>query len=375
MSWWHDDDTLRRFVGDLVSAELAVLRPTAPRTTVPTLDVDSLELVVLATALNEALHLHESGVEELLLARPTLDGWVDVARRGLDACSERMTFRTSGSTGEPKRCEHTLAALSQEVDELAPMFAGQRRVLSAVRCHHIYGFLFTVLLPRTRPVVDLRNRLPVPAAWREGDLVIGHPEFWRAVAGSGSRVSRGIIGVTSTAPCPDDVAHRVVSLGLNALVQVYGSSETAGVGVRFAPDQPYALLSFWERSEGNAGALVRVAPDGPRALHALPDLLEGSGDREFLPVARHDDAIQVAGVNVFPLRVRQALLEHPDVDDAAVRYANELWRLKAFVVPRDGRAGGAALHALLEEWVVNRLSAPERPKAFSFGNALPRDAR
>lgn len=42
---------------------------------------------------------------------------------------------------------HTLAAPLQETDELAKLFAGRRRILVAVPCHHIYGFLFSVLLP------------------------------------------------------------------------------------------------------------------------------------------------------------------------------------------------------------------------------------
>ncbi|MBC7671984.1 MAG: 4-coumarate--CoA ligase, partial [Polaromonas sp.] len=48
--------------------------------------------------------------------------------------------------------------------------------------------------------------------------------------------------------------------------------------------------------------------------------------------------------------------------------------LKAFVVPREGRTGDASLHAELEAWVTSRLSTPERPKAFTFGDAIPLQA-
>jgi acyl-CoA synthetase (AMP-forming)/AMP-acid ligase II len=46
--------------------------------------------------------------------------------------------------------------------------------------------------------------------------------------------------------------------------------------------------------------------------------------------------VQVAGVNVWPQRVAEALRAHPDVLDAVVRpmRADEGERLKAFVVPR-----------------------------------------
>ena len=69
------------------------------------------------------------------------------------------------------------------------------------------------------------------AELRAGDLVVGYPDFWRAIARAGRALPGGVIGITSTAPCPADVAGDLQSLGLDTLVELYGSSETAGVGV------------------------------------------------------------------------------------------------------------------------------------------------
>jgi long-chain acyl-CoA synthetase len=46
-------------------------------------------------------------------------------------------------------------------------------------------------------------------------------------------------------------------------------------------------------------------------------------------------------------------------------------RLKAFVVAAAGVVP-AALRAELGGWIAERLTPPERPAAFSFGPALPR---
>jgi long-chain acyl-CoA synthetase len=54
--------------------------------------------------------------------------------------------------------------------------------------------------------------------------------------------------------------------------------------------------------------------------------------------------------------------------------ADDSSRLKAFVVLRSGFVGDQALHSELEAWVDTLLTAPERPRAFSFGATLPRDA-
>ena len=155
--WWRPRGVLRRFLADLVADELTRARhgplplplpwPEALRFEAD-LDVDSLERLGLASAVAEALHLHESGIEDCLLARGTLGEWVDVAAEGLERFSGRITFRTSGSTGTPKSCQHAFDTLRQETDHLASLFPGRLRILSAVPSHHIYGFLFTVLLPQ-----------------------------------------------------------------------------------------------------------------------------------------------------------------------------------------------------------------------------------
>ena len=375
-----------------MAAELGRLRPTSALPSSSSwsastdlradLGVDSIEVVALAAALTESLHLHESGIEDRLLVRATIDHWASVAQAGLESFSASLTFRTSGSTGEPASFTHSLDALWQEAATLATRFADRERVMSAVRSHHIYGFLFTVLLPRAldlaaERVVDVRDRLPssMRGGFASGDVVIGYPELWRAIADAPGDLAAGVMGVTSTAPCPNEVADALARAGLSALVQIYGSTETAGVGLRSDPSESFALLPFWRRAEGGVD-LVRTGPDGRTTVKSPPDSLVWRDDRHFLPVGRVDHAVQIAGVNVFPSRVRRVLMEHPDVSDAAVRPMREgaSGRLKAFIVPRPGCASGAALHAQLDDWAARRLSAPERPRAFSFGGAIPKDA-
>lgn len=387
-AWWQERATLRRFVADFVAGELAHLR----RSAVPSaqwseqlrldadLGVDSLELLQLATALAEALHLHESGIEDYLLARRSIGDWLDVAAAGLERFSERLTFRTSGSTGSPKPCLHALAALEQETAHLATLFPGRRRALCAVPCHHIYGFLFGVLLPQRLGVhgdafLDLRASTP---AWlargaQPGDLVIGHPEFWAAVARSAPGLPQDVVGVTSTAPCPPEVAEGVVDAGLSRLVQVYGSSETAGIAARAAAHAPYELFPFWRFDPSNPHWLVRAMPDGGEQAFAPQDALQRIDERRFLVGSRHDHAVQVAGINVFPARVRDVLRRHPGVLDAAVRLMGpqEGSRLKAFIVPAPGAPAAPQLRADLHAWIERELAVPERPKALRFGTALP----
>jgi 4-coumarate--CoA ligase (photoactive yellow protein activation family) len=396
--WWNEDAALLRFVSDLLAAELAQARPgraPVPQPWSPTLDfgrdlgADSLELLGMGTALAEALHLDRAGVDSRLLAHPRLDAWVAAARDGLRAAAAvgedlALTFRTSGSTGAPKRCTHALALLWQEACELAHLLPGRRRILAVVPAHHIYGFLFTVLLPRALGVdivADLRSATPATALneARPGDLIVAHPGWWEQAARLAPRFAADVMGSTSTAPCPDPLAQTLGDAGLR-LLQVYGSSETAGVGWREAADAPFTLLPWWTRS-ADAGGLARSLPGGGAVLHPLQDRLDWEDARRFRPAGRVDAAVQVGGVNVFPPYVAEVLSMHPRVAAAAVRLMrpDEGRRLKAFVVPADdadaaGEAGLEALRAELADWCARRLSTAERPAAISFGARLPRQA-
>ena len=391
LMWHRRPGALGRFVADLVADELGQLRPGGvpwcdqPWPATLALDeqglgLDSLERLSVAAAVNEALHLHESGIEDLLLARGLFGEWLEVAADGLAAFDASLTFRTSGSSGVAKACPHALADLMQETEHLAGLMFGARRVLAAVPAHHLYGFLFTVLLPDRLgcdTVIDIRRMTPhtLAATMQPGDLVISHPAHWSVLARHVERLPLGVHGVTSTAPCPDGLAQHLQEIGLDRLTQVYGSSETAGIGIRTEAGAAFRLMPFWSRDAVEGHGLLREAADGSIGSHRIQDQLLWLDDRQFNIGGRTDKAVQVGGTNVFPARVRQVLLDHPQVVDAQVRLMTpeEGARLKAFVVPLAG-TDPVALWSDLWRWTESRLRAPERPKAFTVGDQLPRNA-
>ncbi len=347
------------------------------------LGLDSLERMQLAAALSEALHMHRSGVADHLLAQPNFGAWCDIAGMSLGHYSAAMTMRTSGSSGAPKPVVHQLADLEQEVRVHVAILAHRpTRILSAVPRHHVYGFLFTVLLPCALggvPVLDLRRHSPaaMAALAAAGDLVIAFPDYWAAAVRAAPRDwPADVTGVTSTAPMGSETASALAQAGLRRLVQIHGSTETAGLGWRDDPNAPYTLMPTWAR-DGDQVRRVRTGPDGAVGVGepvAPPDRLEWTGDRRYRVLGRADGAVQVAGVNVFPAQVARVLGEHPGVAEIAVRLMRpaEGVRLKAYVVPRAGfdeRALLAGLHALARQ----RLDTPEQPRCYNFGPALPRD--
>ncbi|MDP2357458.1 MAG: AMP-binding protein [Beijerinckiaceae bacterium] len=303
-----------------------------------------------------------------------LDNWICEARRSISSSTGDVGFRTSGSTGARKFTVHNFDALAQEIGCLSAVFSDRARIVSLVPAHHIYGFLFTILLPLKLgvEVVDARSQAPatVHSMAKAGDLIVAFPDWWRLL--ENATWPPDVEGSSSGAPCPVALAQAHRKNGLR-LVEVYGSTETGGVGWRDDATAPFRLLPYWERDGDDA---VRKLVRGAMKRYALPDLVSWSGNAHLKPVARFDGAVQVGGVNVYPDAVRAALLAHPAVADAAVRLMrpDEGQRLKAFIVSRDAKTPTDELHHALEAWVAERLQPMERPRAFTFGASLPTNA-
>ena len=128
----------------------------------------------------------------------------------------------------------------------------------------------------------------------------------------------------------------------------------------------HARFSYFGDPEKTAAAW-RATSDGQRAF-TVGDLGRLDEDGYLHLDGRREDLIISGGVNVYPLEVEQALLEHPGVDDVAVHgVPDEQWgqRVCAAVV---GTAGEDDLAAYVRE----RLAPPKRPKTWTFLDELPR---
>jgi 4-coumarate--CoA ligase len=340
------------------------------------LGLDSLGVMACAAAVDRLFQLHETGAEGYLLLDRRLDRWAEVVQAALRHGVSGFTFASSGSTGTPGLHVHALAALWHEARFWAATFSDRRRIVLTVPAHHIYGCLFGALLPAALGVPAIERRGVTPAALlRElepGDLLVGFPVGLGLLARHGAPLPAGLRATSSTAPLPTATAIALRSLGLTAIVEVYGSSETAGIGWRDAPDAPFRLLPRWQPGKpGDAASLIEAATG---VEVPLPDRIEWLPGGLLRPLGRKDQAVQVAGMNVWPARVAALLATHRAVAEVSVRLDISLPepRLKAFVVPKAG-SDVQGLPAELAAWCASRLTAAERPVRFDLGAAMPRN--
>ena len=369
--------TVFRVVSSLVAAERATMGSghawDSARWTPGTilgpegLALDSLELVAASDVVSRFFRLHESGDENRLLAEPSLGGWARIATQSLAGPADGFTFATSGTTGLPKLCRQTMAALHGEALYWSGQLAGCTRVVQTVAAHHIYGFLFAAMLPDITgwPVLDARMMHPgaVRSALRAGDLLVGFPAGLAALLRSVSDLPPGLRIVSATSGLPENVHRALLERGADDVVDIYGSTETAGIASRRSPSQPFALLPRWRRDPAGS----RVADIATGAAFDLPDRVTWDDDRHLRPAERVDGAVQVAGVNVFPSRIADRLRGLTLVADCHVFLDTALPepRLRATVVPAAG-ADGESVRAACDRWSRRNLTAPERPVSFEL---------
>jgi len=100
-------------------------------------------------------------------------------------------------------------------------------------------------------------------------------------------------------------------------------------------------------------------------------------DGYYWYVGRSDDMMKVKGLWVSPIEVERILLEHPQVQEAAVigfTDSNQLLKPAAYVVLKNGSAEQAVLTDELKQLVSARLAAHKCPQVIEFVRELPKTA-
>lgn len=335
------------------------------------LGIDSLGLLDLVMEVNRYFGLAETGVEDYLLVRKTLGDWVELIMHHLDlvGSTARLTFATSGSSGSPKLLTHTRQTLDAEITAIGlALFsdaAPDAQFISAVPPHHIYGFLWSVLLPHHLGLdcIDVHTQAPsaVIRNARAGDIIIATPFMWEKYAEYGLRFPSGVTGISSGGPTREATWGAIETVGIDRLIEVYGATETGGIGWRDNAESPFQLLPHLEVN--NAMVLRRA----DAVACPLQDHLGWAGPDRFFLEGRQDRVVQVGGTNVSLDLIEDTLCRHAEVAKSAVRLEGQ--RLKAFVVPTSNPRPN--LEADLRDMMAT-LSAVARPQRYTFGAALPR---
>jgi acyl-coenzyme A synthetase/AMP-(fatty) acid ligase len=267
----------------------------------------------------------ELDVPQLRLPLADCHGEWDAERADLTPERLELTLFSSGSTGEPKAIPKAWPQLEAELRVQMALWGqalAETRVLASVSHQHIYGLLFRILLPLAlgrpfdRRSIDYPEQLAVQTApW----TLIASPAFLSrldpAIPAAGCRLI-----VSSGGPLQPEDAHQARALLGQLPVEIFGSSETGGIGwrQRHQVQTPWATLPGVEVRVGpDQGLLLRspfLAEDGWLAC-ADRILMTGAG---FELLGRQDRVIKLEEKRISLDEVEARLQALPEVELAAV---------------------------------------------------------
>lgn len=264
------------------------------------------------------------GAEALLLDESFDVGAAEPWNGTLPAAAH-LTFRTSGSTGEAKRVERSLAELGAEVAAIQALWDERpdwNQALATVSHQHVYGLIFKLLWPLAadRPFVAQPLDLweDVLATMPNGGLLITSPAHLTRMGGLPALPAnrRPAMVLSAGAPLPEDAAAQARDLLGVPVTEIYGSTETGAVAhrLRDGGDHPWTPLPG-HRVERTVEGVLRL--ESAAACAEIADRITLEADGGFRLLGRADRIVKAEGKRISLDEVETALAALPLVREAA----------------------------------------------------------
>ena len=299
---------------------------------------------------------------------------------------------TSGSTGTPKAIGQRLTELENDNAFILSKWGEElltRKVCSTVNQHHIYGLLFSILLPFTAGIHFRRQRIQVPEEFLKltdtGYAIITIPAF----------LKRGVEILTPNGLCAkspwifvsggalnSELARKTGEVFGSWPVEIYGSTETSGIawrqsnkGIEWTPFDNVQL------SQNDEGCLVIRSPyiRDPAGFETA-DTVELLKDGHFLLKERIDSVVKIEGKRVSLAEVKARILQSGLADDAFVISMESARQYLAAVIifNNEGKKkfNNVEIHDINKFWKKHLLNYFENtviPKKWRYPEVLPAD--
>ena len=329
----------------------------------------------------------DAWVAEQLRAEPPVSPAASAAlsavlgRRG----PERLvTAYSSGSTGAPVASHKTSGQLLGEAEVLAAAFGlgAGARVLSTAPAHHLYGLLFSLLVPAVSGGSFVRQTplhaetIAALARALEANVLVSVPPHLHGLQALEPGALPALKIFCSGGRLPAGVAAALRQRFGVPVTEIFGSTETGGIAWRTGDaDEAWTPLPGVQVSAGAEGLLLVdspfLDPSAPRPF-AAADRIAPRPDGRFLHLGRADAVVKVAGERVSLAEIEQRLLAVPGVLDAAVVALEDAG-------PRQHELGAAVVApgltaADLRRALRQHLDPVAIPRRFALLSGLPREA-
>ena len=299
--------------------------------------------------------------------------------------AELLRIFTGGSTGTPQIWSKTGENLLGEGFSLARHFAVNEKdcIVATVPPYHIYGLLFSVILPLVSgaSVVMATPSFPgeIGEVIREqgATLLAGIPPHYRALRGKKIAASSLRLAFSSAGMLDAEDNETFSHLNNVGIVEVYGSTETGGIATRNRYLGETAFTAFpdvsWQIKDDRL--CVRspfLSPELPvtdEGFFTIGDWVERSGASQFILKGRVDGVTKVGGKRVDLEEVRAVIKKVPQVSDCVVMALPDSGgrehRIVALV------QGGEVDMKLLRQTLADSLEFYALPRVLKTINRIP----
>jgi acyl-coenzyme A synthetase/AMP-(fatty) acid ligase len=320
------------------------------------------------------------------------------------ACLELFT---SGSTGERKAVTKTLAQLQNEIAVLEKTFGsllGSCQVYSTVPPQHIYGLLFRLLWPLCagRPFADdtllLWEELGPRLAQASAASLVSSPAHLERISPAGKNALHraGLRAIFSSGgPLQQSAVNEIREHAGKAPVEVFGSTETGGVGWRqrksLTGSEDWTPLSKVTVSQVGSQPSGRLRVRSPFVSSSTHTFLMGDRgrvfkDQTFRLEGRIDRVVKIAEKRLSLDDMERRLQQHAWVAESKILVlasSNGTLRQSlgaAIVLNEQGRShlrdvGRAGLATAFRAHLQKSFDASTVPRSFRFMESLPQNAQ
>lgn len=245
----------------------------------------------------------------------------------LNPLDKQLVIFTSGSTGQAKPIVKCLNQFQLEIATLEKHWGkqlGEAAALATVSHQHIYGLLFRVLWPLSagrcfHSQAYINPEMLVHALQRGSAYWIASPAHlkrldqhspWDGIAGLKAIFSSG--GVL-----PETAAHQILTDGGQAVIEVYGSSETGGIAWR-QQDNAWTLFPSMSLRCMTGKWLLHSPYLQTEDDFQLDDNITLLDDGRFTLHGRSDRIVKVEEKRLSLVELEQRLMTAAWIDDAHV---------------------------------------------------------
>ncbi|WP_031433987.1 AMP-binding protein [Methylomarinum vadi] len=311
----------------------------------------------------------------------------------LDLHRPQLTIFTSGSGGEPKAITKSLLQLQNEVETLERQWGkllGSASALATVSHQHIYGLLFRLLWPlaagRTfhsqmylSPEPMLKAAI-LPAYWVASPAQLKRLDdltAWNQLASLTAIFSSG-------GPLPVAAAECIERESGQPVIEIYGSSETGGIGWRSLPIvrrwMPFPGIELGLDDQGRCRLASPYLPEPGSCL--LDDRLELNDDGRFELAGRVDRIVKVEEKRLSLDQLERTLQRSQWVEQAYCQLVEgSRDRIAALIVSTESgmallqQEGRSALIRRLRRHLMQDFETVVLPRKWLFMDAMPQTAQ